>query len=242
MHCGPALHACHQAALKDAAPRPRVLRPQPAATCYGGRNRLVAREYVAAVQADKPESFAELEVRRGSASQAGAWPLCASGQPATLGRHSRAALCHLLPLRTHKRWPSLRDAPAPPCPTVQARLLGGQKLQGVLTSNEVQAILQRRDWEADYPLFTTGGCRQRCRSSWAAWPPDGTCRDLKGGASPRASWQGTGRGAGARHVYMGWLEAVCSRLGLRLACQLVEHRPIPGCARSTCAPRLSRPQ
>lgn len=105
MHCGPALHACHQAALKDAAPRPRALRPQPAATCYGGRNRLVAREYVAAVQADKPESFAELEVRRGSASQAGAWPLCVSVQPATLGRHSRAALCHLLPLRTHKRWP-----------------------------------------------------------------------------------------------------------------------------------------
>ncbi|KAL4436899.1 hypothetical protein ABPG75_004038 [Micractinium tetrahymenae] len=67
------------------------------ATCYGGRNRLVAKEFVAAVQGGKPESFAELE----------------------------------------------------------ARLLGGQKLQGVLTSDEVQAILQRRGWERDYPLFTT---------------------------------------------------------------------------------------
>ena len=32
------------------------------ATCYGGRNRLVAREYVAAAQAGKPVTFAELEV------------------------------------------------------------------------------------------------------------------------------------------------------------------------------------
>jgi glycerol-3-phosphate dehydrogenase (NAD+) len=77
------------------------------ATCYGGRNRLVAREFVAAAAAGAPASFAQLE----------------------------------------------------------ARLLGGQKLQGVLTSDEVQAILARRGWEADYPLFTTGvwrwGVRRR---------------------------------------------------------------------------------
>lgn len=33
------------------------------------------------------------------------------------------------------------------CCAVQARLLGGQKLQGTLTSNEVQEILMRRGWE-----------------------------------------------------------------------------------------------
>ena len=69
------------------------------ATCYGGRNRLVAREFVAAELAGAATTFAELE----------------------------------------------------------AKLLNGQKLQGVLTSDEVQAILFRRGWEKDYPLFTTGG-------------------------------------------------------------------------------------
>ena len=34
-------------------------------------------------------------------------------------------------------------------------LLKGQKLQGVLTSNEVQEILRAKGWEAQYPLFTT---------------------------------------------------------------------------------------
>lgn len=34
-------------------------------------------------------------------------------------------------------------------------LLRGQKLQGVLTSNEVQEILRMRGWEQTYPLFTT---------------------------------------------------------------------------------------
>lgn len=34
-------------------------------------------------------------------------------------------------------------------------MLAGQKLQGVLTSNEVQAILKTKGWEAEYPLFTT---------------------------------------------------------------------------------------
>jgi hypothetical protein len=38
---------------------------------------------------------------------------------------------------------------------VQAELLAGQKLQGVLTSNEVQSILQMRRWEGRFPLFTT---------------------------------------------------------------------------------------
>ena len=34
-------------------------------------------------------------------------------------------------------------------------LLGGQKLQGVLTSHEVQQVLSSRGWEKEYPLFTT---------------------------------------------------------------------------------------
>lgn len=33
-------------------------------------------------------------------------------------------------------------------------VLNGQKLQGVLTSNEVQEVLEKRGWEKDYPLFT----------------------------------------------------------------------------------------
>lgn len=44
----------------------------------------------------------------------------------------------------------------PPTPlTPKAELLNGQKLQGVLTSNEVQEILGRNQWEAQFPLFTT---------------------------------------------------------------------------------------
>lgn len=39
---------------------------------------------------------------------------------------------------------------------LEASLLRGQKLQGVLTSNEVQEIVRARGWEAEYPLFTTG--------------------------------------------------------------------------------------
>lgn len=38
---------------------------------------------------------------------------------------------------------------------LEARLLNGQKLQGVLTSDEVQDILRLKGWEQDYPLFTT---------------------------------------------------------------------------------------
>ncbi|KAK9830276.1 hypothetical protein WJX72_010765 [[Myrmecia] bisecta] len=38
---------------------------------------------------------------------------------------------------------------------LEAELLHGQKLQGVLTSNEVQEVLRKRGWQDDYPLFTT---------------------------------------------------------------------------------------
>jgi glycerol-3-phosphate dehydrogenase (NAD+) len=34
-------------------------------------------------------------------------------------------------------------------------MLNGQKLQGVLTSDEVQEILHARGWELEFPLFTT---------------------------------------------------------------------------------------
>ena len=34
-------------------------------------------------------------------------------------------------------------------------MLNGQKLQGVITSDEVQEILRIRGWERDFPLFTT---------------------------------------------------------------------------------------
>jgi glycerol-3-phosphate dehydrogenase (NAD+) len=37
---------------------------------------------------------------------------------------------------------------------MQAELLNGQKLQGVLTSNEVQSVLKLRGWERDYPLMS----------------------------------------------------------------------------------------
>lgn len=67
------------------------------ATCYGGRNRLVAMEYTRLATAGKARSFGELE----------------------------------------------------------NELLKGQKLQGVLTSDEVQEILRARGWERQYPLFTT---------------------------------------------------------------------------------------
>jgi len=67
------------------------------ATCYGGRNRLVAMEYTKAIMAGQPASFEELE----------------------------------------------------------AKLLNGQKLQGVLTSNEVQEILVQKGWQQDFPLMTT---------------------------------------------------------------------------------------
>lgn len=63
------------------------------ATCYGGRNHLVAMKFA---QDDGKKTFDELE----------------------------------------------RD------------LLNGQKLQGVLTSNEVQRVLKMKGWEMQYPLFT----------------------------------------------------------------------------------------
>eukprot|EP00967_Tisochrysis_lutea_P077376 scaffold105046_cov17-Tisochrysis_lutea.AAC.2 len=42
------------------------------------------------------------------------------------------------------------------CPNVHVQeMLNGQKLQGVLTSDEVQEILEARGWELNFPLFTT---------------------------------------------------------------------------------------
>jgi len=38
---------------------------------------------------------------------------------------------------------------------LETELLGGQKLQGVLTSNEVQEILHKQNIEKEFPLFTT---------------------------------------------------------------------------------------
>lgn len=43
---------------------------------------------------------------------------------------------------------------APTFEELEASMLGGQKLQGVLTSDEVQEVLRDRGWERDYPLFT----------------------------------------------------------------------------------------
>jgi hypothetical protein len=52
---------------------------------------------------------------------------------------------------------------------LESRLLGGQKLQGALTAGEVQAILRKRGWEANYPLFTTGAGRAQsgCGPGWS---------------------------------------------------------------------------
>lgn len=38
---------------------------------------------------------------------------------------------------------------------LEAELLGGQKLQGVLTAGEVFQVLKARNWEAKFPLFAT---------------------------------------------------------------------------------------
>ena len=54
------------------------------------------------------------------------------------GRLVPCADCHRIRLFPPRAFPAR---------AAQARLLGGQKLQGVLTSNEVQAILERRGWE-----------------------------------------------------------------------------------------------
>jgi glycerol-3-phosphate dehydrogenase (NAD+) len=53
----------------------------------------------------------------------------------------------------------LRDADVPAGPAgfdvLEARLLHGQRLQGVLTVAEVAAVLAARRWAADFPLFST---------------------------------------------------------------------------------------
>lgn len=38
---------------------------------------------------------------------------------------------------------------------LEAELLGGQKLQGVLTAGEVFQVLKARNWEKKFPLFAT---------------------------------------------------------------------------------------
>merc|ERR1712087_98277 len=38
---------------------------------------------------------------------------------------------------------------------IEREQLGGQKLQGVLTSNDVQTVIQRASMEETFPLFTT---------------------------------------------------------------------------------------
>ena len=40
-----------------------------------------------------------------------------------------------------------------PMDELEAELLGGQRLQGVLTSQEVHHVLASRGWQADFPLF-----------------------------------------------------------------------------------------
>jgi len=67
------------------------------ASCFGGRNRLVAKNYAERKNRGEDSSFDDLE----------------------------------------------------------EELLKGQKLQGALTSEEVQSILRKNNWERQYPLFTT---------------------------------------------------------------------------------------
>merc|ERR1712176_1310843 len=50
---------------------------------------------------------------------------------------------------------SLREGSPKSWDQIEAELLGGQKLQGVLTSHEVQIILQRSGLEKEFPLYTT---------------------------------------------------------------------------------------
>jgi len=50
---------------------------------------------------------------------------------------------------------AIRDERPKSFDEIEKELLGGQKLQGVLTSHEVQAILRVRGLEKQYPLFTT---------------------------------------------------------------------------------------
>lgn len=103
------------------------------ATCYGGRNRLVARTFAERSIKGQRASFSELEVGC-------AFRFVHSLQPAGMGL---TVSCGAFP---------------------QEELLKGQKLQGTLTSDEVQAILKQRGWELNYPLFTTGAlaCVKLC--------------------------------------------------------------------------------
>ena len=129
------------------------------ATCYGGRNRLVAREFVEAAAAGRPATFAELEVR-GSGVVVQGMRVCVLyvGASARTSSPSRSCCCWPQGAERHDDSPPPREpcaCTAPLAPLLQVSLLHGQKLQGVLTSDEVQIILQRRGWELEYPLFTT---------------------------------------------------------------------------------------
>ncbi len=126
------------------------------ATCYGGRNRLVAEAWTKAYQAGTPTTFEQLEKVW--------WCLrvpCLGG----------AGLCSwLLPCAKHAG----RDAVTLLAGSTQD-LLKGQKLQGTLTSNEVQEILRMRKWEQQYPLFTTTN-----RIITGVLPPDWVLRYHEG--------------------------------------------------------------
>lgn len=150
------------------------------ATCTGGRNRLVSKAFVEAQQAGQPRSFDELEVsstewteqpiahcltelcarlaqhQNCSAKWCQTRPACPSTHLLQAGPRLQASLLHCGKL--HHRL-SCSPHPHPPFTFLspQATLLHGQKLQGVLTSQEVQEILRRKGWEQEYPLFTAGG-------------------------------------------------------------------------------------
>jgi glycerol-3-phosphate dehydrogenase (NAD+) len=49
---------------------------------------------------------------------------------------------------------SAKDSSQTSFEELEAQMLNGQNLQGVLTSDEVQSVLDKRSWQAEYPLFT----------------------------------------------------------------------------------------
>eukprot|EP00798_Chlamydomonas_sp_ICE-L_P022254 gene22254-29324_t len=58
--------------------------------------------------------------------------------------------------RCAEKWAQLQVEGNPKTFTeIESELLGGQKLQGTLTTNEVYEIIEMRGWELEYPLFTT---------------------------------------------------------------------------------------
>ncbi len=110
------------------------------ATCYGGRNRMVAEAWTKAHKEGKRTTFEQLETVSGDER---AW---AAG--IALGRRPRVA-CATRPSLT------LVALVLDPWSVAMQDLLKGQKLQGTLTSDEVQEIISSRGWEQRFPLFTT---------------------------------------------------------------------------------------